>query len=128
MDRKPRILIVEDEPGIRMGLSYTLAPLHAEIFQAENGVEALKVLAADDVDLVITDLAMPEMNGLELLRRLRMGPKKYPALVMTAHLDQIMIKQINQLGALGLIDKPWSDEEMLEVVKNILLKQKEVAS
>lgn len=128
MDRKLRILIVEDEAGIRMGLAYTLVPLRAEIIEAGDGAEALKILANQEVDLIITDLAMPQMNGLELLRRLRMSDKKYPTLVMTAHLDQIMAKQVMQLGALAIIDKPWSDEEMLQAVKNILDQTKGIAS
>lgn len=122
MSRQPRLLIVEDESAIRMGLTYTLQPLGLQILEANNGVEALKILTTENVDLILTDLAMPEMNGLEFLRRLKLSGKKFSVLVMTAHADKIIAEQVKQLGVLGLVDKPWDDNYLIEVVQAGLAK------
>jgi two-component system response regulator AtoC len=80
-----QILVVDDEPKMRRVLELMLQKMGHAVLAAANGVEALALAAANAVDLVVTDLKMPEMDGMELLQRLRQGGSDVPVIVITAH-------------------------------------------
>ncbi len=117
------ILIVDDNSNSRRMLSYTLSKHGYEILTAENGRDALNQLAAHAVDLVLSDIAMPEMDGVTLLKIIRADTRWHdlPVVMITASgLDQdILITQAE--GANGFLTKPIGSYELLDVVGQFVL-------
>src|SRR5437879_562590 len=83
--KKRLILVVDDEPKMRRVLELMLHKMGHAVLAAGNGAEALALAGKNAVDLVVTDLKMPEMDGMELLERLREGGSDVPVIVITAH-------------------------------------------
>ena len=111
------ILIVDDEEMMRTLLNRILSREGYKIRSAEDGVVALEVLKAEKVDIVISDMKMPRMNGFELLKIVK---KEYPqigVIIMTAYGDTYTVKDALLLGADEYITKPFKSYEISLVVE-----------
>ena len=99
--------IVDDQMIVRAGLVnlITINDNHHISFEANNGKEALECLKNHSIDLLITDLKMPEMNGIELIKRLRLSDSKLPILVLTTFDDNELFVQAIREGANGFLLK-----------------------
>jgi CheY-like chemotaxis protein len=119
---KPTILIVEDDLDLLKMLTRMLEPI-GDVVTATNGADALeRILAGMRPDLIVTDVMMPRMDGLELARRLRNEPKtaKTPVIMLTAKNAPLdVIKGINA-GARSYLTKPFKHEELVSKVKKAL--------
>lgn len=104
-----QILIVEDEPVFRSLLDSWLSSLGAETSLAQDGVDALEILATLQPDLMICDLAMPRMNGLKLVERVRNGGATLPILVISATENMADIAKALRLGVQDVLLKPVKD-------------------
>lgn len=111
MKENQRILVVDNEPQILRVLSRSLASEGYEIRVASDGEEALAVLSDWTPDMVITDLAMPKMDGLELCRRLR-TISSIPIIVLSASSEEHVKVEALDLGADDYITKPFSMDEL----------------
>lgn len=103
-----KILIVDDEEDVRIFLKDFLDEHDLDVKTAANGVQALEVLETFPADIVLLDIMMPEMDGIECLRHLR---KKYPkavVIMITALKDDAKIEAATKLGAQNYIIKPFS--------------------
>jgi two-component system, OmpR family, alkaline phosphatase synthesis response regulator PhoP len=128
MDPKS-ILIVDDEAHILQVVSLKLRNAGFNVTTANDGEEALEVLATTPVDLIITDYQMPGMTGLELARRAHKEPgrAKLPVLLLTAHglaLEQV---DMTRAGIRASLSKPFSPREVLHKI-NALLEECQKAS
>jgi len=115
-----RVLIVDDEPFVRNLIRDTLKTRDYETGLAANGREALEELARHSYDLVISDVVMPEMEGFELLRRIR---KEYPSLrviILTGFSREHEISDFLLHGANEYLTKPFQVAELLSVVEKVL--------
>jgi CheY-like chemotaxis protein len=113
------ILIVEDYVVTQRVLSLTLRNQGYFVVVANNGAEALQCLEEGPIDLVLSDIAMPVMNGLDMLRRLR-ADERYASLpvVMITASGQIEDRSTAlSLGADGFLTKPASSQELLDIVR-----------
>jgi two-component system KDP operon response regulator KdpE len=109
---RPRILVVDDEPQIRRALRVALRANGYEIAEAETGAEAIDAVALDRPDLVILDLALPDLDGVEVCRRLREWTQ-LPIIVLSAHGDdQAKVRALDE-GADDFVTKPFSVPELL---------------
>ncbi|SHJ42128.1 Signal transduction histidine kinase [Reichenbachiella agariperforans] len=119
------ILIVEDHPEVRDYI-YDIISEHYTVLTASNGQRALKILAKEPVDLIITDLMMPWFDGFELLEQLRQDEKlkKIPALVLSARTSEEDKEKVLMKGVNDFLSKPFQPKELLLRVEN-LLNQKE---
>jgi len=107
---------------MREMISFTLTEAGYQVMEAKDGRDALARLPEGEVDMVITDLNMPNMNGIELTRTLRSDPafKFLPILFLTTE-SQVQKKQdAREAGATGWIVKPFKREQLLSVVKKVL--------
>lgn len=119
-----RILVVEDDNGIRMLMEDALADAGYEPVLACNGLEALEVLEAKHIDLIILDIMMPKMDGYELLRQIRESGMDMPVLMVTAKQTLSDKKKGFLLGADDYMVKPFEEEEMLLRVAALLRRAK----
>ena len=125
MDRPKRILIVDDEPNVRLMFRTTLASTGAEIAVAEDGETALERLDGSPFDLVLLDLKMPGLDGMETLRRLRDIGDDTPVVIVTAHGDVPHAVEAMKLGAIDFLSKPLSPEALRRVVGEVLARHDE---
>ena len=112
------ILIVDDEADLLQGLRRTLAPqLQARILVAENSAEALKLMAGERVDLVLTDIRMPEMDGMRLLERIRSTDPTVTVIIMTAYGTIEKAVEAIKFGAYDFIQKPLDEQRLVHLLR-----------
>jgi two-component system, NtrC family, response regulator AtoC len=115
-----QVLVVDDEPNLRRVLSAQLSRDGYEVHTAEDGVEALRVLEEHHIDLVITDLRMPNLDGMDLLRRaLELDPDLLVVMI-TAHGTVDNAVEALKLGAFDYITKPFDQNEVRTIVRKAL--------
>jgi DNA-binding NtrC family response regulator len=117
---KHRILIVDDEPNVRLNYRVTLETEGFEVREASDGGAALRELAGKDFDLAILDMRMPEMDGLELLERMRERKIQTPVVIITAYGDIPHAVRAMKLGAIDFLQKPLTPEALRSTVEEIL--------
>jgi two-component system chemotaxis response regulator CheY len=111
------LLIVDDSTAIRKILQRVLhtaeIPLR-NVYEAGDGIEALAVLRANEVSLVLSDINMPNMDGLQLLTQIRANEawKKVPVIMITTEGSQVKVLEAAQLGANGYVRKPFTPEQI----------------
>ena len=119
MEAKP-VLIVDDEKNIRMTLAQAMEPLELETATAVNGEEALSKLEHKPFGLILLDLKMPGMDGMEVLRRVRETRPDIKVIIITAYGTIESAVEAMKLGAVDFIPKPFAPKEIRELVKKVL--------
>lgn len=116
------ILTVDDSPSLRQMVAFTLKSAGYQVAEAADGQEGLEIAKKQVFDLVLTDQNMPKMDGLTLIRSLRMlvAYKKVPILMLTTESSPEMKTKGRAAGANGWIVKPFNPNRLLEVVKKVL--------
>ena len=117
-----KILAVDDSPSLRQMVAFTLKGAGHDVSEASDGVEALNIAKGQAFDLVITDINMPNMDGLQLIAELRKLPnfKFTPILCLTTESSDDKKKQGKEAGATGWIVKPFSPEKLLATMGRVL--------
>lgn len=118
----PKILVVEDEAAIRRVLVKILSEENKtyEVAEAENGLEAVEAIKQDDFDLVICDIKMPKMDGVEVLEAAKKIKPEIPFVMISGHGDLDTAVQTMRLGAFDYISKPPDLNRLLNTVRNAL--------
>ena len=119
MEKDARILVVDDEERIRKLLRMYLERENYEIEEAENGEEALEIATEDDFDLILLDLMLPGMDGIEVCQQMR-EQKATPVIMLTAKGEEANRVQGFEVGADDYITKPFSPREVVLRVKALL--------
>ncbi len=114
------LLIVDDEPGMRQLLSHVFGRAGHAVRAAEDGAKALALLRAEPADLIVSDVKMPDMNGIELLRRLREFLPDAGVVMMTAFATVETAREAFKLGADDFIQKPFDVDELKLIVEKAL--------
>jgi two-component system chemotaxis response regulator CheY len=116
------IITVDDSASVRQMVSFTLKGAGYGVVEAGDGKEALAKLTGNKVDMVITDLNMPNMNGIELIKALRANPlyKFVPIVLLTTESQDAKKQEGRAAGATGWIVKPFKPDQLLSVVKKVL--------
>jgi two-component system alkaline phosphatase synthesis response regulator PhoP len=115
-----RILIAEDEPDMRMGLRDNLQFEGYEVLEAEDGVDALRRVKDDRPDLLLLDVMMPKLDGLQVCKQIREAGFTLPVLMLTAKSQEADIVRGLEVGADDYITKPFSIHEVLARIKAAL--------
>lgn len=114
------ILIVDDEKNYPLILSAVLEEEGYETLTANSGKEALEILSSAEIDLIITDMKMPEMDGIELLEKIKLNDPEMPVLIMTAHGTVDKAVEAMQKGACTYILKPFDNEGLVIYVRKAI--------
>jgi two-component system nitrogen regulation response regulator NtrX len=116
----PSILIVDDEPFILQSLGGLLSDEGYEVITASNGYEALKIIDAQSPDLVVLDIWMPGIDGIETLREIKKNHPFLPVVIITGHGNIETAVTATKLGAFDMIEKPLSIEKVIVTINNAL--------
>jgi DNA-binding response OmpR family regulator len=116
----PKVLIVEDEPGLVEGLAHNFQFEGYEVETAQNGKEGLKLALRDRPDLIVLDLMLPEKDGFEVLREFRQRNSTVPVLILTARSLESDLIQGFDLGADDYLTKPFSVAELMARARALL--------
>jgi two-component system chemotaxis response regulator CheY len=116
------ILIVDDSESIREVVSFTLENEGYNVMIGNDGTDALKFFDGTPIDLVITDLHMPEMNGIELIKEIRAKDeyKRIPILFLTTESQASKKQEAKEAGATGWIIKPFVPAKLLAALKKVM--------
>lgn len=117
---KKKVLIVDDQNGIRILLMEVFSSEGYETFQAPNGKIALEIVEQEIPDLVLLDMKIPGMDGLEILKHIKAMKPDVKVIMMTAYGELDMIKEATELGALMHFTKPFDIDEMRVAVNGHL--------
>ncbi len=116
----PRLLIVDDEPSIRRTLKELMTIQEYEVVEAGNGAEGLRKIEEDTFDLVLSDMMMPEMNGMELLKAAKSRWPELPFVMLTANATIELAVEAIKEGAYDFVPKPPNLQRFLVTVRNAL--------
>ncbi len=116
------VLIVDDSVSMRQMVSFTLRDAGYEIVEAINGRDALSKLKGNRIDMIITDLNMPEMDGIEFIKQLRACAEMRftPVVMLTTESQEAKKEEGRRAGASGWIVKPFTPEQLVGVVKKFV--------
>lgn len=117
-----RILICEDEPDVRESLKKALQKLGYEVFSAVDGKEAIELGKKLDLDLVLLDIRMPKLDGIEVAKEIRKFDARTKIIFITAFQGPEISKEAAKYDIVDYIVKPVSTQYILEVIQNALLK------
>lgn len=121
---KHLILAVDDEENIRNLITYTFEEHNLEVMTAENGKAAITILENNPIDVIITDLLMPTMTGLALIREMKKRKSAIPIIIITAYGNTEMVKEIIAEGVFRLIEKPLDFDILVPIVQDAIENKK----
>lgn len=118
-----RVLVIDDESGVRRGVARILERMGHEVEQAEDGVVAMRLFDAEPHDLVVTDINMPEMDGIEVILKLLHGDQDVRIIAMSGGGQlpkELLLVDADLLGAVATIPKPFEVEGLMAAVTGAL--------
>jgi len=120
MTTEAQVHVIDDDEGVRESLSFLFEMSGVDAKTYSNPVDFLGVAPALTTGCIVTDVRMPQMNGLELVRKLREAGVQLPVIVITGHGDVPLAVEAMKAGAMDFLEKPFKDETLLEAVRHAL--------
>ncbi len=120
-----RVLIVDDDPDLLRSVARVLEKEGHEVREANDGKSALEMVAEAPPDLIVSDIYMPEMDGIELLARVHADHPNVPMVAMSGGsymAKEALLRDVSMLGAVGVLEKPFTVERLVSVVNEALGK------
>ena len=116
------IMVVDDSLSVRQMMSFTLGNAGYEVVEAEDGKDALDKLSGLQVNMIVTDLNMPNVNGIDLIRSVRSKSEhKYiPIVVLTTESHESRKRESKEAGATGWITKPFKPDQLIGVIEKVM--------
>ena len=115
-----RILVIDDEQIIRTSCVRTLTPEGYEVIVASNGKEGLELIEKEPFRLVLLDLKMPDMDGIEVLQKIKSSRPETKVIMITGYSTVETAVKTLKLGAFGYLEKPFTPDTLLETVKEAI--------
>ena len=116
---KTKLLLVDDNEDFRLALKHLLMSKNYEVFEAGNGEQALELMRSTIPDLVIVDLDMPKMNGIEFSRQAKKDMPGLPILMVTAYSQFYSSKEIIEAGIDAFLQKPIDGDKLVSVIEQL---------
>jgi DNA-binding NtrC family response regulator len=121
---KGKILVIDDEDIVRTSCSRTLSPEGYEVSLAKNGFEGLRMASEEKFDVVLTDLKMPDMDGIEVLRNIKEKWPETEVIIVTGYQTVDTAVKAIKLGAYDYIEKPFTPDVLISAVTSALSSRK----
>ena len=122
---RPRILVIDDEEIVRISCQKCLTPEGYEVDVASNGIEGMQKVQTTKYDLVLTDLKMPEMDGMEVIMKAKESQPGTRVIMMTGYSTVEHAVKAMRLGAYNFIEKPFTPDTLITAVKEALETKRE---
>ncbi len=116
----PSLLITDDDTAFRETLCGVFQPRGFRVLSAGDGEEALKIVGQEDVHLLLLDMHMPRLTGLETLRRVKLFRSRLPCILLSARLDEALVQQARMAEAFSVLSKPVSHRVITSAVEQAL--------
>lgn len=118
----PTILTVDDSKGLRLFVQKALSAFACDLHEASNGYNAFFAIERARPDLILLDVSMPVMDGIETLSRLKAAPElsSIPVIMLTSPADHAVMGQLTALGSSGTLMKPFNEAALLEKIRRVL--------
>lgn len=113
------VLFVDDEPLLRESMGAWLARIAGKAFCAQHGAEALEILGANKIDLLLTDVRMPVMDGVALVKKIRQGEPR-PRIILVTGYNDLALPEAQKLGVDAIVEKPIDRSELLRAMHHCL--------
>jgi DNA-binding response OmpR family regulator len=117
--RFQRILVIDDEPALLMALATVLEQAGFQVFAAQSGREATAMILEHPIDLLITDLNMPDEDGIEIIRRLRKDHPQLKVIAMSGTFGPNIMSIAQKLGADATLSKPMTGTKLLDCIRKL---------
>ncbi len=118
----PQILVIDDSKAVRLIIKKVLTPFACVVAEATNGFTGLFAMERSMPDLLMIDVAMPTMDGVEMLTMLKSNPQlaPIPVIMLTSSTDHRVLPQITALGVNALLQKPFTEATAVETIRSVL--------
>lgn len=116
------ILVVDDSASMRQLVTFTLKDAGYDVIAAINGKDALSKMTGAKIDMIVTDLNMPEMNGIDMIKKVRSNPsyKFTPIVMLTTESQESKKQEGKQAGASGWLVKPFTPDQLIGTIKKFV--------
>jgi len=128
MSDKPIIHVIDDDAAMRDSLAFLLDVQGFEVRVHESAVAFLAIVAEGNLDCVVTDIRMPDLNGLELVQKLKSQGLTCPVIVITGHGDVTLAVEAMKAGVVDFIEKPFSDDVLVGAIRSALERGREATA
>lgn len=118
----PHLLVIDDSKAVRLLIKKAVAPIACTVDEATNGFTGLFAMERKLPDLLLIDVSMPTMDGVEMLEMLKSNEqlRAIPVIMLVSSTDHKRLPKIEELGVNGMIKKPFTDTAALEVIRSVL--------
>jgi two-component system, LuxR family, response regulator FixJ len=123
MPPDPMVHVIDDDDAVRESLEFLLRAAQMQVRTYDSATAFLEGLAAAEAGCIVTDVRMPDISGIDLLRRLKDLDVRMPVIVITGHGDVPLAVEAMKVGALDFFEKPFEDEALIEAVRSALNRQ-----
>src|ERR1700688_3169773 len=120
MAHRGRVYVIDDDEAMRDSLDFLLAAADFQVSLFESALDFLDALSTSDFGCVVSDVRMPGIDGIELLKRLKAGGSLFPVVIMTGHGDVPLAVEAMKLGAMDFLEKPFEDDRLIGMIETAL--------
>jgi two-component system response regulator FixJ len=120
MAHRGKVYVIDDDEAMRDSLDFLLAAADFEVSLFETALDFLDALSTLDFGCVVSDVRMPDIDGIELLKRLKAGGCLFPVVIMTGHGDVPLAVETMKLGAMDFLEKPFEDDRLIGMIEAAL--------
>ncbi|MBT9135255.1 MAG: Sporulation initiation phosphotransferase F [Firmicutes bacterium] len=117
---RKKVLVIDDQAGIRALLTEVFTALGVEVLEAKNGSEGLETMDRRQPDMILLDMKMPGLSGIETLRLIRAKDYAVPIILVTAYQENDIIVEAERLGVTARLVKPFDIEELKRIVRRVI--------
>jgi two-component system response regulator FixJ len=116
MAHRGKVYVIDDDEAMRDSLDFLLAATDFQVSLFETALDFLDALSTLDFGCVVSDVRMPDIDGIELLKRLKAGGSLFPVVIMTGHGDVPLAVEAMKLGAMDFLEKPFEDDRLIGMI------------
>ena len=122
-----KVYVIDDDPAMRDSLNFLLGSAGFTVTLFDSAISFLDALSKLDFGCVVSDIRMPGIDGIDLLKRLKEGSKTFPVVIMTGHGDIPLAVEAMKLGAIDFLEKPFQDDHLIEMILASLRQEEDCA-